>query len=177
MSQGFTSAPANTISNITNLQGELDSKANLSGATFSSNISGISLSFGLISGSSVVVANLTATTLSASTVTATNFFGNGSNLTGVPTEFTGLTYISFGSFVSGETSFASTAVTDSNITANSNIMFYFSASTNHLDVEDSLLDALMLKESGLNPGVGFTLNATASNDTWGAYLVKYKIIN
>ena len=173
MSQGFTTAPLSNISNVSNLQPELDSKAALSGATFTGLISGGSVSIGSITSNTVF-----STTVSATTVTGTNFYGNGSTLTGVITEFTGVTSISFvDALISGETSFASTTVSDSNITANSNLMFWVSASTNHLDVEDSLLDGLMLKESSLNPGVGFTVNATAINDSWGIYNIKYKIIN
>lgn len=172
MSQGFTTAPLSNISNVANLQAELDSKASLSGATFVGTLSGAGLSFTSISGGSIY-----SPVISGTSITSTNFFGNGSNLTGLPTVFTGVTFISFDSFTSGETSYTSTAVTDSNITTNSNIMFSFSASTHHPDVEDSLLDGLILKESNLNPGVGFTLNATAGEDTWGIYTVKYKIIN
>jgi uncharacterized protein YjbI with pentapeptide repeats len=172
MSQGFTSAPLSNISNVTNLQEELDSKANLSGATFT----------GVIDGSNASITSISATTLYAPTIsgtsiTATNFYGNGSNLAGVPTVFTGITTINFGALLSGEDSYATTAVTDSNITANSFLIFNFSASTNHVDDEDILLDGINVYASEINPSVGFNLNATAMNDTWGAYTVLYKIIN
>ena len=161
MSQGFTSSPLSTIANVTNLQAELDSKLSLSAASLTS----------------LTSATAYVGVVSATTISATTFYGNATNLTGVATEFTGVTTIDFGCPVSGETGFTTIVVLNSNVTNNSYMMFSFSASTNHLDSEEPSIEGIILKESDINPGVGFTLNAYSGGDSWGVYNIKYKIIN
>lgn len=96
---------------------------------------------------------------------------------GSTTTSTGTTTIDFG-FPNGyEDSFATTAITNSNILTTSQVIYRVTPSTNHNEEEDSLLDGLMFKESNIVDGVGFTLNAIALNNTWGIYNITYKIIN
>lgn len=161
MSQGFTSSPLSTIANVTNLSGSLDSKVSLSAVSLTS----------------LTSATAYVGVVSATTISATTFYGDATQLIGVAIEYTGVTSVNFDSLISGETGFASTTVLNSNVTNNSYMIFSFSASTNHPDSEESMLEGIILRESDITTGVGFTLNAYANNDTWGVYNVKYKIIN
>lgn len=98
--------------------------------------------------------------------------------TGSAQAITGTTKINFGySNSAGEGDYATTAVTNSNVMSYSSIMYRITTSTDHPDVEDSLLDDIDLKESNIVDGVGFTLNAYATNGSWGEYNVYYRIIN
>lgn len=106
---------------------------------------------------------------------------NISSITGLTTStvttMTGTTSVFFDTTSSFEGDFTTTAVTDTNVTAFSSFTFRIIPSDDHLDDEDSLLEGLMLKESNIMAGVGFTLNANAENNTWGTYNILYKIIN
>lgn len=98
--------------------------------------------------------------------------------TGSAQAITGITKINFGySSGSGEGDYATTAVTNSNVMSYSSIIYRIATSTDHPDVEDSLLDDIDLKESNIVDGVGFTLNAYATNGSWGEYNIYYRIIN
>lgn len=130
--------------------------------------------------------NITAATLnnltvsgssSFSSLTASTIFGDGTGLTGVAHAFTGTTTLNFGSAISGETSYCLTSVTNNNINSTSIVNIRVTTSTNHPDVEDSLLDELTFTTSDIVDGVGFTINCYASQDSWGEYNVMYKILN
>ena len=116
--------------------------------------------------------NIISTTLSATTI-----YGDGSNITNVTHNFTGSTTINFG-FNSGlEDNYTTTAVTNNNVFNYSHIIFRIDLSDDHNSVEDSLLEGITLMASDIIDGVGFTLNASALNNSWGTYNVFYKIIN
>ena len=115
--------------------------------------------------------------LTATTISATTYSGDGSQLTGVVHAFTGVTSIDFGFPLALEGDFTTTAVTNSNIIASSFVLYNITPSTDHAQTEDSLLDGLVLSTSNIVDGVGFTINAIANNNTWGVYNVSYKIIN
>lgn len=123
------------------------------------------------------VTGLTANIISATTISANTLNINGSNLNNITTSFTGTTIIDFDSQISGETTYTSTAITNSNITSYSNVIIRVLPSTNHPDIEDSMIDNLSFTQSDIVDGVGFTLNAFASEGTWGIYNIFYKIIN
>lgn len=98
--------------------------------------------------------------------------------TGSAQAITGTTKINFGySNNPGEGDYATTAVTNINIMSYSSIIYRITTSTDHPDTEDSLLDDIDLKESNIVDGVGFTLNAYATNGSWGEYSIYYRIIN
>lgn len=128
---------------------------------------------GLLSGSTVLGNTANFSTLTATSISATTFYGNADGMTH---NLTGTTILNFGAPISGETYDASTAVTNSSISFNSNV-FYTSISSSDHDQTDFLLENIKLTESDINPGVGFTINAVAPNGTWGAYNINYKIIN
>lgn len=128
---------------------------------------------GLLSGGTMLANTANITDLFVTNLTATTITGNGDNLTH---NLTGTTILNFDALITGETYDASTAVTNSNITFNSNVFYTSISSPNH-DQTDFLLENIKITESDINPGVGFTINAVAPNGTWGAYYINYKIIN
>ena len=147
-----------------------------------------------------VVTGLTATTLSATTylglptdirvtggtysngsATFTNNTGGTFSVTGFSTgvahAFTGTTTLDFGSPISGESSYATTAVINTNINQFSTVMIRFTSSVNHPDVGDSIIEELTVNQSDIIDGVSFNINAYAGGGTWGVYNVIYRIIN
>lgn len=144
---------------FSNLQTQINTKVNRSGDTMS----------GLL-----IAPTINSETISGTTITATNFYGNGSNLVNY---FTGITSINFGCQISGESDFTAITVNNSIVNQNSNILFKLSASTDHPSIEESLIEGLYLKESEIIDGVSFVINAYANNSTWGEYNIIYKIIN
>jgi hypothetical protein len=98
-------------------------------------------------------------------------------VTGFTSTFTGNTSIDF-SFSGGlESDFTTTTINNTNIKTTSSVIYKVISSTDHNEIEDSLLDGLILTESNIIDGVSFTLNAYALNNTWGVYNIFYKIIN
>ena len=119
----------------------------------------------------------TFTSLSGTNISATTYYGNGINLTGVVHGFTGTTSLDFGCPISGESSCAVTAVTNSNINAFSNVIIRFVSSTDHESVAESMLELITLNQSDIIDGVGFNINAYACEGSWGIYNVIYRIVN
>lgn len=142
-----------------NLQSQIYTKLSKSGDTMTGTLIGTTINSDTISGTSI---------------TATNYYGNGSNLVN---SFTGMTIVNFGFQTSGEGDFTASTISNSNVNQNSNILFKLSASTDHPNTEESLLEGIYFKESDIIDGVSFVLNAYANNSTWGEYNVIYKIIN
>lgn len=128
---------------------------------------------GVLSGSTVLGNTANFSSLTATSISATTYYGSADGMTH---NLTGTTILNFGASLSGETYDASTAVTNSNISFNSNVFYTYSSSPDH-DQTDFLLENIKITESDINPGVGFTINAIAPNGTWGAYYINYKIIN
>jgi hypothetical protein len=50
-------------------------------------------------------------------------------------------------------------------------------STNHPNVEESLLEGLRFEQADIIDGVGFTMYVYADQNTWGVYNLMYRIIN
>ena len=173
---------------------------NNTGGTFS--VTGFSTSTstaftgGTVTGSTTFTGGLTATTFSATTylglptdirVTGgtyssgtavfTNNTGGTFSVTGLTTTFTGITTLDFGSPISGESSYATTAVINTNINQFSTVMIRFTSSVNHPDVGDSIIEELTVNQSDIIDGVSFNINAYAVGGTWGVYNVIYRIIN
>jgi len=145
--------------------GESNTASNLgSGTGIFAQKSGVDLQFkGLSAGTNITLNSNSDTIIISST---------GSN-----SIITGITQVNFGFATGGEGMYATTAVTNSNITQNSIIYFRLSASTDHLDIEDSLLENISLKESDIVDGVGFNINAYSDSSTWGEYNIFYRITN
>lgn len=115
--------------------------------------------------------------VSAATISATTYYGDGANLINVAHTFTGTTTLDFGFRTGLEDSFTTTAVTNNNISSMSQVVIRVVPSTDHIEPEDSILDGLMFSVSDIVNGVGFNINASAINNTWGIYNINYKIIN
>jgi hypothetical protein len=118
---------------------------------------------GTVTGATNFTGGLTATTISASTYL---------NLTK-----TGQTSVDFGFTGGGESDYATTVVSNTNILQSSMVMYSVISSNDHQQTEDSLLDGLTFKTSEIIEGVSFTVNCYSLNNTWGSYNVFYKIIN
>jgi hypothetical protein len=155
---------------------------------------------GTVNGATVFTNGLTANTLSATTYqnlpldirvtggtysSGTAIFRNNTGgtfsvtgfSTGVAHAFTGTTTLDFGSPISGESSYATTAVINTNINQFSTVMIRFTSSVNHPDVGDSIIEELTVNQSDIIDGVSFNINAYAGGGTWGVYNVIYRIIN
>ena len=128
---------------------------------------------GLTTSNSISATSLSSTTINVGTISATTY----QNLPVFTTSTTGSTSISFGFENGHEDSYVTSAVTDSNVTSISQILFYVVVSTDHNELEDSFLDGVEFAAINLIPGVGFTLVGEALNNTWGTYNLIYKIIN
>jgi hypothetical protein len=127
---------------------------------------------GTVSGATQFIGGLTANTISATTI-----YGDGSNLTGVAHAFTGTTTLDFSSLISGETSFATTYISNSNINSVSTVMIRFVPSTNHPNASEATIEELVVDQTDIVDGVGFNINAYANAGTWGVYNIVYRIIN
>jgi hypothetical protein len=132
---------------------------------------------GTSSAPTINISAATLVSLSANTITGTTIWGNGSNLTGVAHAFTGQTSISFSGFSGGETSYATTGVTNSNINSASTVMIRVIPSANHPNVEESMVENLTFTQTDIVDGVSFVINANADGGTWGVYNLVYRIIN
>jgi hypothetical protein len=113
-------------------------------------------------------------------LSATTFYGDGSNLTGITSEntsITGTSILDFNFSGGSEGDLASTIVINSNIKSSSFIMYNIIPSTDHETAMDSLLEGIIINTSDIIDGYGFTINAIATNNTWGIYNLNYKIIN
>lgn len=180
--QGLTCDTLSGCSIIQTIQSNINNKLDKSGGTITNNL--------------VIDGGLTATTISASTylglptdirVTGgtyssgtavfTNNTGGTFSVTGLTTTFTGTTTLDFGSPISGESSYATTAVINTNINQFSTVMIRFTSSVNHPDVGDSIIEELTVNQSDIIDGVSFNINAYAVGGTWGVYNVIYRIIN
>jgi hypothetical protein len=62
------------------------------------------------------------------------------------------------------------------VTADSFIIYKVIDGSDHT-VEDATLEGLILNTGSINPGSGFTVYASAINNTWGIYNFKYTIFN
>ena len=122
---------------------------------------------------------VTGGTYSAGTATFTNNTGGTFNVSGFFTgnTMTGQTSVDFGFTGGGESDYATTVVSNTNIQQSSMVMYSVIPSTHHQQTEDSLLDGLTFKTSDIVGGVSFTINSYSLNNTWGSYNVFYKIIN
>jgi len=132
---------------------------------------------GTSSAPTINISAATLVSLSANTITGTTIWGNGSNLTGVAHAFTGQTSISFSGFNGGETSYAITGVTNSNINSASTVMIRVIPSVNHPNVEESMVENLTFTQTDIVDGASFVINANADGGTWGVYNLVYRIIN
>jgi len=122
--------------------------------------------------------NLGVYSLIANTVSATTFYGDGSNLTGIArTTFTGTTILDFGFSGGSEGDLATSIIVNPNIISTSFVMYNIIPSIDHETTVDALLDGIIINTSDIVDGYGFTINAISSNNTWGRYNVNYKIIN
>jgi hypothetical protein len=90
---------------------------------------------------------------------------------------TGTTSVNFGAAISGETSFTTVTVSSTTVTDLSNIVLTIISSTNHPDIEDSMIDGVVLSKSDIVDNVSFNINAFSSEGTWGVYNIKYLILN
>ena len=120
---------------------------------------------------------VTGGTYNNGTAIFTNNTGGTFSVTGLTTTFTGITTLDFGSPISGESSYATTAVINTNINQFSTVMIRFTSSVNHPDVGDSIIEELTVNQSDIIDGVSFNINAYAGGGTWGVYNVIYRIIN
>lgn len=122
---------------------------------------------------------VTGGTYSSGTTTFTNNTGGTFNVTGFFTgnTMTGQTSVDFGFTGGGESDYAYTVVSNTNILQSSMVIYTVISSNDHQQTEDSLLDGLTFKTSDIIEGVSFTVNCYSLNNTWGSYNVFYKIIN
>ena len=122
---------------------------------------------------------VTGGTYSDGTTTFTNNTGGTFNVTGFFTgnTMTGQTLVDFGFTGGGESDYATTVVSNTNILQSSMVMYSVIPSNHHQETEDSLLDGLTFKTSDIIDGVSFNVNCYSLNNTWGSYNVFYKIIN
>jgi hypothetical protein len=138
----------------------------------------------IVSGSSYFTDGITASSISVNSASVTMLYGGTilSGNTNIQNLFeskllTGTTKINFGKENGGELDFATTAITNSNITENSMILMKLSTSLDHPNVEELLIESVSLRESDLIAQSGFTINAYSECGTWGEYNIVYKIIN
>jgi hypothetical protein len=89
----------------------------------------------------------------------------------------GTASLDFGFTASQEGDIATTSVLATSIRPTSIIVINSLTSSNHLTVEDSLIEDVKFEVSNKTEGVGFTIYAYAPQGTWGIYNVEYKIIN
>lgn len=173
-----------TANSITNIFEGIDSTDNITSfIKADGGFSGLSISATTYHGLPTDVF-VTGGTYSSGTAVFNNNTGGTFSISGFSTggsgsvaAFTGNTSVDF-SFPNGlENDFASTVISNTNILSTSSVIYRIIPSTDHNELEDSLLDGLLLKESDIIDGVGFTLNVYALNNTWGIYNIFYKIIN
>jgi len=126
-----------------------------------------------------IINSISGASYSAGTLTFTNNTGGTVDVTGFFTgnTMTGQTTVDFGFTGGGESDYATTVVSNTNILQSSMVMYSVIASNDHQQTEDSLLDGLTFKTSDIIEGVSFTVNCYSLNNTWGSYNVFYKIIN
>ena len=89
----------------------------------------------------------------------------------------GTASLDFGFTASQEGDIATASVLSTYIRPTSIIVINSLTSSNHLTVEDSLIEDVKFEVSDKTEGVGFTIYAYAPQGTWGIYNVEYKIIN
>lgn len=89
----------------------------------------------------------------------------------------GTASLDFGFTASQEGDIATASVLSTYTKLQSIIVINSSTSSNHLTVEDSLIEDVKFEISDKIEGVGFTIYAYAPQGTWGIYNVEYKIIN
>ena len=89
----------------------------------------------------------------------------------------GTASLDFGFTASQEGDIATASVLSTYTKSQSIIVINSSTSSNHLTVEDSLIEDVKFEISDKIEGVGFTIYAYAPQGTWGIYNVEYKIIN
>jgi hypothetical protein len=85
--------------------------------------------------------------------------------------------LNFGFTASQEGDIATASVLSTYTKSKSIIVINSLTSSNHLTVEDSLIEDVKFEISDKIEGVGFTIYAYAPQGTWGQYNVEYKIIN
>jgi hypothetical protein len=129
--------------------------------------------------SNLLINSISGVSYSAGTLTFTNNTGGTVDVTGLFTgnTMTGQTSVDFGFTGGGESDYATTVVSNTNILQSSMVMYSVIPSNDHQQTEDSLLDGLTFKTSDIIEGVSFTVNCYSLNNTWGSYNVFYKIIN
>ena len=129
--------------------------------------------------SNLLINSISGASYSAGTLTFTNNTGGTVDVTGFFTgnTMTGQTTVDFGFTGGGESDYATTVVSNTNILQSSMVMYSVISSNDHQQTEDSLLDGLTFKTSEIIEGVSFTVNCYSLNNTWGSYNVFYKIIN
>jgi len=103
--------------------------------------------------------------------------GNSWRVSSSPITTYGTASLDFGFTVSQEGDIATASVLSTYTKSQSIIVINSSTSSNHLTVEDSLIEDVKFEISDKIEGVGFTIYAYAPQGTWGEYLVEYKIIN
>jgi hypothetical protein len=89
----------------------------------------------------------------------------------------GTAALDFGFTASQEGDIATATVLNTYTRSQSIIVINSLTSSNHLTVEDSLIEDVKFEISDKIDGVGFTIYAYAPQGTWGTYNVEYKIIN
>ena len=127
--------------------------------------------------SNIVYNNQINSGITATTISATTYYGSAAQLTGIAHAFSGTSTLDFNSAISGETSFTTTAISNSNITSSSTVMVRFVPSTNHPNASEAALEELIVDQTDIVDGVGFNINAYANGGTWGIYNIVYRIIN
>jgi len=85
--------------------------------------------------------------------------------------------LNFFNNIYGEDSFATTAVSNSNVISNSVITLTPMTSSNHQSLDDFSIEGISLTVGEITPNTGFNVYASALNNTWGTYNFKYTIIN
>lgn len=119
------------------------------------------------------------TTLSANTIVsgATPLQTIIQNIISSAINLTGSAFVNFGFSGANEGDFATTFISDSRINGDSNVLFKFYPSNDHLSFEDFLLDDISVTFNDITGGTGFYVSAYAKNNSWGIYNFNYKIIN
>lgn len=120
---------------------------------------------------------VTGGTLSNGIVTMNNNIGGTFTISGFSTTNNGTTSLDFGFSNGLEGDYTMTGVTNPNITSDSQVLINVIPSTDHNEIEDSLLDGLDFRVSNIIDGVGFDIHSYAKNGSWGIYNIRYKIIN
>ena len=167
---GYQSSASGTYSFV---HGNNSVAQNSSTIVLGSNITGTSIN-------TTYVDSLNIKTINSGTVINNLGYDSNGNIiigasSGLP--ITGTTSIDFGAAVSGETSYTMVTVNSALVTENSNIVLTISGSTNHPDIEDSMIDGVVITKSDIVNNVSFNINAFSSEGTWGVYNIKYLIIN